>query len=130
MADVVGLIAEVFTWVGVIGAVGLAFLAVIARIADGTWSPARGVVEHTDEGALVRWFDNDGVINEAPLTAHDLARIGGRDMADLEYRMGWHNRMRLVPGSPAVRAFVRLALLMAGVAVLSFIVGWMAILFR
>jgi len=38
--------------------------------------------------------------------------------------------MRLVPGSPAVRAFVRLALLMAGVAVLSFIVGWMAILFR
>jgi hypothetical protein len=128
MADVVGLIAEVFTWIGGLGAVGLAFLALVARMADGTWAKTRGVVEHTDQGSLVRWFDNEGVVNEAPLSAHDLAIIGGRDMADIEYRVGWRNRMRLTPGSPAVRAFVRLSLLMVGVGVLAFVVGWIALI--
>ncbi|WP_103663343.1 hypothetical protein [Microbacterium sp. CJ77] len=128
MADVVGLIAEVFTWVGVLGAIGLAFLALVFRIADGSWAPARAVVEHTDEGALVRWFDDQGTVNEAPLTAHDLERIGGRDMADIYYRIGWHNRMRLSPGSPAVRAFVRLTLLLVGVAVLAYVAGWIALI--
>ena len=128
MADVVGLIAEVFTWIGGLGAVGLAFLALVARMADGTWAKTRGVVEHTDQGSLVRWFDNEGVVNEAALSAHDLVIIGGRDMADIEYRVGWRNRMRLTPGSPAVRAFVRLSLLMIGVGVLAFVVGWIALI--
>ena len=128
MADVVGLIAEVFTWIGVLGAVGLAFLALIARMADGSWASTRAVVEHTDEGALVRWFDDQGVVNEAPLNAHDLETIGDRDMADIEYRMGWHNRMRLTPGSPGVRALVRLTLLMVGVAVVAYAAGWIALI--
>lgn len=128
MADVVGLIAEVFTWIGILGAVGLAFLALVARVADGTWVSARAVVEHTDRGAVVRWFDDQGVVNEAPLSAHDLAEIGSRDMADIEYRSGWQNRMRLRNGSPAVRALVRLALLFAAVAVLAYAVGWIALI--
>lgn len=128
MADVVGLIAEVFTWIGVIGAVGLAFLALIARVADGSWAPTRAVVEHGDEGSVVRWFDDQGTVNEARLNAHDLAIIGGRDMADIEYRVGWHNRMRLTPGSPAVRVFARLSFLMVGVAVLAFAAGWIALI--
>jgi hypothetical protein len=128
MADVVGLIAEVFTWIGMLGAIGLAFLALVARIADGSWAPTRAVVEHTDEGALVRWFDDQGVVNEAPLNAHDLETIGDRDMADIEYRVGWHNRMRLSKGSPLVRALVRLTLLMVGVAALAFAAGWIALI--
>jgi hypothetical protein len=128
MADVVGLIAEVFTWIGALGAVGLAFLALIARMADGTWARTRGVVEHSDHGSLVRWFDDEGVVNEAPLSAHDLTTIGGRDMADIEYRLGWRNRMRITPGSPAVRVLVRLSLLMVGVGVLAFAAGWIALI--
>lgn len=128
MADVVGLIAEVFTWIGVLGAVGLAFLALVARIADGDWAPTRAVVEHTDEGSVVRWFDDQGRVNEAPLGAHDLAKIGHRDMADIEYRRGWQNRMRLTHGSPAVRVFVRLSLLFAAVAVLAYAAGWIALI--
>ncbi len=128
MADVVGLIAEVFTWIGVLGAVGLAFLALVARIADGDWATTRAVVEHTDRGAVVRWFDDQGTVNEAPLSAHDLAKIGGRDMADIEYRRGWQNRMRLTRGSPVVRLFVRLALLFAAVALLAYAAGWIALI--
>lgn len=128
MADVVGLIAEVFTWIGVLGAMGLAFLALVARVADGSWASTRAVVEHTDEGALVRWFDDQGTVNEAPLNAHDLHIIGNRDMADIHYRVGWHNRMRLTPGSPAVRALVQLTFLMVGVAALAFAVGWIALI--
>lgn len=128
MADVVGLIAEVFTWIGVLGALGLAFLALVARIADGSWAPTRAVVEHTDDGSLVRWFDDEGTVNEAPLSAHDLTIVGGRDMADIEYRVGWHNRMRLSKGSALVRALVRLSFLMVGVAALAFAAGWIALI--
>lgn len=128
MADVVGLIAEVFTWIGVLGALGLAFLALVARIADGDWVTTRAVVEHTDGDAVVRWFDDHGAVNEAPLSAHDLVKIGERDMADIEYRRGWQNRMRLTHGSPAVRVFVRLSLLFAGVAVLAYAAGWIALI--
>lgn len=128
MADVVGLIAEVFTWIGLLGAVGLAFLALVARVADGDWAPARAVVEHTEDGSVVRWFDDQGVVNEAPLGPHDLDKIGGRDMADIHYRVGWQNRMRLTHGSPAVRVFIRLSLLFAGVALLAYAVGWIALI--
>ncbi|HAQ59626.1 MAG TPA: hypothetical protein DCR63_04080 [Microbacterium sp.] len=85
-------------------------------------------MEHTHEGALVRWFDDQGTVNEAPLNAHDLRIIGGRDMADIEYRVGWQNRMRVSPGSPAVRVLVRLTFLMAGVAALAFATGWVALI--
>lgn len=49
-------------------------------------------------------------------------------MADIHYRRGWQNRMRLTRGSAAVRLFVRLALLFAGVAVLAYAAGWIALI--
>ena len=51
---------------------------------DGTWLPARAVVETTEHGRLVRWFDEDGGVNEAPLIARAGARARrGKDMADI-----------------------------------------------
>jgi hypothetical protein len=128
VADTVGLIAEVFTWIGVGAGLALLFAALVVRIADGTWLPARGVIEHTDHGSVVRWFDDDGGVNEAALSDHDVRRLDSRDMADIYYRHGWHNRMRLDAGSHAVRALVRLALLMLAVALAAFAAGWIALI--
>lgn len=109
-ADVFGALADVFQWVGFGGALVFALLAVLLRAMDGTWLPARAVVETADGLHVVRWIDEAGGVNEAPLSAHELGRIGDRDMADIFYRRGWENRMRLTHGSPAVR----LALWLAG----------------
>jgi hypothetical protein len=108
--DVFGALADVFQWVGFGGAVVFGLLAVLLRAFDGTWLPARAVVETVDGAHVVRWIDEAGGVNEASLSAQELGRIGDRDMADIFYRRGWENRMRLTRGSPAVK----LALWLAG----------------
>lgn len=107
--DIIGLVAEVFAWTGFGAAIFLGVLTFALWAADGTWLPARGVVEPAEGGHVVRWIDDVGAINEAPLGADDVATLGGRDMADIHFRRGGHGRMRLTAGSPAVRGAGRLA---------------------
>lgn len=115
MSNALDAVIEIFTWVGLGGGVLLAFVAVFLLLADGTWVPTRAVVEHVDGGRVVRWFDADGGVNEAPLSSHDDAKIGAADMADIFYLRGRADRMRLTRSSPLVR-FV--SLLAAGVLTL------------
>lgn len=112
MSNVVDVVIELFTWVGLGAGILLAVAALILYVADGTWLPVRAVVEDVDDHRVVRWFDEHGGVNEAPLSPHDDARIGDADMADVFARRGAVHRMRLTRSSPLVR-FV--ALLAAGV---------------
>lgn len=115
MSNALDALIEIFTWVGLGGGILLAFVAVVLLLVDGTWVPARAVVEPVDGGRVVRWFDEGGGVNEAPLSAHDDARVGGADMVDIFFRRGTAHRMRLTRSSPAVR-FV--SLLAAGLLTL------------
>ena len=102
-------LAEIFSWIGFgVGAL-LAGVALIMYLFDGTWVPVRGVVEASEHGRLVRWFDEDGGVGEAHLTHEQEHHIGDADMADIFIRRGSRNRMRLTQGSPAVRAVALLA---------------------
>lgn len=112
MSNVLDVVIELFTWVGLGVGILLAVAALILYVADGTWVPVRAVVEDVDGHRVVRWFDEHGGVNEAPLSPHDDARIGSADMADIFARRGSSHRMRLTQSSPVVR-FV--ALLAAGV---------------
>ncbi|MFN3948817.1 hypothetical protein [Microbacterium sp.] len=115
MSNALDALIEIFTWVGLGGGLLLAFAAVFLLLLDGTWMPTRAVVEHVGDGRVVRWFDDQGGVNEAPLSAHDDAKVGPADMADIFYRRGSAHRMRLTRSSPVVR-FV--SLLAAGVLAL------------
>ncbi len=109
MSEAIDAIAEIFSWIGFgVGAL-LAIIALIMHLADGTWMPARAVVEESPEGRLVRWFDEDGGVGEARLTHEQDHEIGDVGMADIFVRRGSLDRMRLTHGSPAVRAVARLA---------------------
>ena len=118
MSNALDAVIEIFTWVGLGGGTLLALLAVVLLLADGTWLPARAVVEEVDGGRVVRWFDDQGGVNEAPLSSHDDAKIGSADMADIFYRRGSAHRMRLTRASPVVR-FV--SLLAAGILALGLV---------
>lgn len=122
MDDVVGLLTEVFTWVGFGGGAFLLVLLLIASIADGTWLPTRGAVESSDEGPVVRWFDEDGNVSEAPLADSDVRALGGRDMVDIWYRRGWLGRMRLHRHSHAVRLLRGLAVALLAIGAVATIV--------
>ncbi|HEX5858893.1 MAG TPA: hypothetical protein VFY91_12375 [Microbacterium sp.] len=118
-SDVIGAIAEIFTWIGLGGAVLIALAALIVKLADGTWLPARGVVEPDGSGHLVRWIDHEGQIGEAPLSPSQFATLNGADMADIFYRMGRSDRMRLHRGSTAVRSIAWLAIGFAALGLLA-----------
>ena len=66
---------EIYTWIGLGAAVLLGIAALIAWVADGSWVPVRAVVSPTPAGEVVRWFDDSGILGEAPLphgaTVHD-----------------------------------------------------------
>jgi hypothetical protein len=124
LPGLVGTLADVFTWVGLLGAGVFGVVAVILWVADGTWLPVRAVVETVGHGRVVRWIDADGGVNEAPLSDADHAKLDGRDMADIHYRRGWRNRMRVTRGSRAVHLFARLAVGFAGLGILALIGSW------
>jgi hypothetical protein len=116
-------VIEIFTWVGLGGGAVLALVAVVLLLADGTWVPVRAVVEDVDGGRVVRWFDDQGGVNEAPLSPHDDAKIGSADMADIFFRRGSVHRMRLTRSSPVVRFVSLLAAGILGLGVVAFILS-------
>ena len=136
MNPVIDALLEIFAWAGLgLGALA-AGAALVLFLLDGTWLPVRAVVDQADSPddgrsrRVVRWFDEDGGVNEAPLSEEDHQRLGAKDMADIYYRRGWTNRMRLTPGSPAVRGAALLAAGFAGLGAVSLIISWIVLFAR
>src|SRR3954470_15934617 len=123
-------VIEIFTWVGIGAGILLALVALIVRLADGTWLPARAIVEHGDDSSLVRWFDEDGGVNAAHLNHEQAHELAGKEMADIFYRRGRKNRMRLTHGSPAVRAIGLLAGGLLALGIVATIVSWVLLFVR
>lgn len=121
--DAVEAVAEIFTWIGFGAGAALAGVALIAYLLDGTWLPARAAVEPTDSGPVARWFDEDGGVNEAPLTHEQEHEIGDADWAEVFVRRGSRNRMRLTRRSPLVRAMALLAAGLIGVGAVALILS-------
>lgn len=119
MDSTIDAVVEIFSWVGFgLGAL-VAGVALIMYLFDGTWLPTRGVIEDVEHGRVVRWFDEDGGVNEAHLSHEQERALAGKGMADIFYRRGSRGRMRLTQGSPAVRAIALLALGLIGVGVVA-----------
>jgi len=130
MDSAVDAVVEIFTWVGFGAGALLAGIALVAYLLDGTWVPVRAVVEPTEHGRVVRWFDEDGGVNEAPLTHEQDSAIGTAGMYDIFARRGWSNRMRLTQHSPVVRAIALLAAGLIGLGVVALIISWVLLFSR
>ena len=130
MPQAIDALAEIFSWIGFgVGAL-LAGVALIMYLFDGTWLPARAVVENGPDGRLVRWFDEDGGVGEARLSHEQEHHIGDADMADIFVRRGSRNRMRLTQGSAAVRAVARLAIGMLALGVVALVTSLVMLFMR
>lgn len=119
MDTALDILLEVFSWLGLGAGLLLAVVAVILWAADGTWLPADAIVDHEDDGTVVRWFDADGDANTAHASAAEAHHLEGVDHAPIWYRHGWRGRMRLTRRAPAFRAVVWAAVSMLAVGVLA-----------
>lgn len=123
-------VLEIFTWVGLGGAVVLGVVVVVVWAADGTWLPAEAIVDREGDGMVVRWFDGDGDANRARPTEDEASVIGDADSATIWYRLGWHDRMRLTRRPHALRPLGRLAAGLVVLAALSTIMSWVLLFAR
>lgn len=121
-------ILEIFTWVGIGGAVLFALIAVVARLADGSWVPAQAVLADDPDGRIARWFGHEGRVGSTRLTHEQERALAGRETADVFVRLGRDDRMRLTKGSPLVRFLARLAIGLGAVGALAAI-GSLVLLF-
>ncbi|MET0862309.1 MAG: hypothetical protein ABW091_14925 [Microbacterium sp.] len=121
--DALEAVAEIFTWIGFGAGALLAGIALIAYLADGTWLPVRAAVETTESGRVVRWFDEEGGVNEAPLNHEQDHAVGSADWAEIFARRGYLNRMRLSRRSPLVRALALLAAGLLGLGVVALVIS-------
>ena len=130
MDEALDAVVEIFSWVGIgLGAL-LAVVALVIYLFDGTWLPVRAVVEESEHGRLVRWFDEDGQVNEAHLSHEQVRAVAGKDMADIFYRRGALGRMRLTQRSPLVRAVALLAAGLIGLGLIALILSWVLLFVR
>ena len=130
MDNALDAVLEIFSWVGLgLGAL-LAGFALVLYLFDGTWLPARAVIEDSESGRLVRWFDEDGEVNEANLSHEQQQALVGKEMADIFYRRGRQNRMRLTHGSPAVRAVWLLAAGLLALGFIALVTSWVLLFAR
>ncbi|MGP3534757.1 hypothetical protein ACTU3I_08190 [Microbacterium sp. RD1] len=123
MTNALEAVVEIFSWVGIGAGVLLGGIALLVLLADGRWAPVRGFIEHEPEGAVIRWFDEDGDVNSAPLTPEQVAALGDGDAADVYALRGAPDRMRITRRSPALRGLAGLAGVFLGVGVLALVVS-------
>ena len=68
MDSTIDAVVEIFSWAGFgLGAL-VAGVALVMYLLDGTWLPTRGVLDDAEHGRVVRWFDEDGGVNQSYLT--------------------------------------------------------------
>ena len=130
MDHVIDAITEIFTWVGLGAGVLLGVVALILRLADGTWLPVQVVLEPDDAGTIGRWFGDDGVVHQVRLTREQQEAVAGKGIADAFARRGGRNRMRLTKGSPAVRAVALLAAGLLALGLVALILSWILLFAR
>lgn len=121
-------ILEIFTWVGLGAGALVAIIAVIAKLADGTWVPAQAVLADDPDGRIARWFGHEGRVGSTRLSHDQDKALAGRETADVFVRLGRDDRMRLTKGSPLVRLLAWLAVGLGALGALA-AVGSLVLLF-
>lgn len=126
--DIVGILAEVFTWIGLVPGI-LCLLALwMLRLARGEWVETEAVVVEGERGQRLRWMSHDGAMHARGMTAAERERAVDADALRIHYRRRSPSRAHLDPIDQDMRTLRLLSFILLGVFVLATIVS-LAVLF-
>jgi len=115
----IGLILELFTWVGFgIGALLLVGY-LIARAARAAWVETDAVVVAAGSELRLRWLSDDRELFERLVEPDERALIGDKDHCEIRYSRFSPWKSRLKADSRAVRALGILTVVFVGIGVVS-----------
>ncbi|WP_197479007.1 DUF3592 domain-containing protein [Plantibacter sp. H53] len=98
--DLLGLVLEVFTWIGFGSAVVVLIVMLIARAADGSWVETHGViVDLTDDadggqGREVRWMTESAELYSRPVTDAEIDALRDPEEPNVFYARREPSRAR------------------------------------
>jgi hypothetical protein len=79
--DIVSMLSEVFTIVGLLVGIPLYIAGLSMRGFGGRWIETDGVIAQTQQGPVIRWFDSTGEVHEALADSHEsVALVPGDDI--------------------------------------------------
>ncbi len=93
--DLAELLAELFSWIGLLVGVVLFLVLGLLRAARGAWDETEGVVVDGTEGAELRWMSVAGRLHSRPLTASERSGIADPEQLRLYYSRRDPERMTL-----------------------------------
>ncbi len=115
----IGLILELFTWVGFgIGALLLVGY-LIARAARAAWVETDAVVVAAGSELRLRWLSDDRELFERLVEPDERALIGDKDHCEIRYSRFSPWKSRLKADSRAVRALGILTVVFVGIGVVA-----------
>jgi hypothetical protein len=115
----IGLILELFTWVGFgIGALLLVGY-LIARAARAAWVETDAVVVAEGSELRLRWLSDDRELFERLVEPDERALIGDKDHCEIRYSRFSPWKSRLKADSRAVRALGILTIVFVGIGVVA-----------
>ena len=115
----IGLILELFTWVGFGIAAVLLISYLVARAARAAWVETDAVVVADGSELRLRWLSDDRELFERLVEPDERALIGDKDHCEIRYSRFSPWKSRLKADSRAVRALGILTVVFVGIGVVS-----------
>ena len=84
--EILGLLSEILTLVGLLGGAGLYTAGLAARGFRGRWVRTEGVIASAGPSPVIRWFDGVGEVHESPATTHETDRLEPGDDVPVWFR--------------------------------------------
>ncbi|WP_166879933.1 MULTISPECIES: hypothetical protein [unclassified Salinibacterium] len=120
--EAIGLLLELFTWIGLSLAALTLFLIMIVRAVDGSWVPTDAVLLTDGDAVEARWMTSESSQSRR-LDAHEIAETGSADSATVYYSLRAPERMRLHRLSTGERILRLLFIIMASIGVAASVVS-------
>lgn len=112
--EAIGLLLELFTWIGLSLAVVTLFLVLTVRAVDGSWVPTDAVLLADGDTVEARWMTSESS-QARRLDSHEIAETGGADSVTVYYSVRAPERMRLHRLSTGERVLRLLFVIMASI---------------
>lgn len=121
--DVVDLLVELLTWIGLLLGGACLLTLLILRGARGGWVETEAVVVDDGDGALVRWMTVEGELHSGIFEADDAGDTFDPDQLRIFYSRRAPHRYRLHAAAHGERVLQLLAFVLLGIGGVSFIVS-------
>lgn len=121
--DLVGNLAELFTWIGLSLGLILFLVVLVLRIARGGWEETDAVVVDDAGTPQLRWMTTEGVLHTRHLSSEENDAIADPDELHVHYSKRTPEHIRFEATGHGEKLIRALAFILTGIGILAAVVS-------